>query len=237
MTLSRPARAFTFDCYGTLIDWDAGIHAALQAIPALNGLDLDAFVLRRERIEMEIEAGAYLPYETVLARSLQQTAEAFGGRVSDCEARGFAASIPDWPAFPDASPFLRRLRALGKPLLILSNITNAVLRQSIRKLEVPFDALVTAEDVRSYKPATAHWTEALARLGLRPTELLHIAASPYHDIEPAARLGIPCVWVDRRGVPSSFAAGAALTVPGLDALAAALDLPPASEVAADRRER
>ncbi|MCY3887604.1 MAG: HAD-IA family hydrolase [Chloroflexi bacterium] len=237
MTLSRPARAFTFDCYGTLIDWDAGIHAALQAIPALDGLDLDAFVLRRERIEMEIEAGAYLPYETVLARSLQQTAEAFGGCVSDSEAREFATSVPNWPAFSDASSFLRRLRALDKPLLILSNITNAILRQSIRKLEVPFDALVTAEDVRSYKPAAAHWTEALARLGLRSTDLLHIAASPYHDIEPAARLGIPCVWVNRRDVSSPLAAGAALTVPGLEALAASLDLPPASEVAANPRER
>ena len=237
MTLSCPARAFTFDCYGTLIDWDAGIHAALQAIPALDGLDLDTFVLRRERIEMEIEAGAYLPYETVLARSLQQTAEAFGGCVSDSEAREFATSVPNWPAFSDASSFLRRLRALDKPLLILSNITNAILRQSIRKLEVPFDALVTAEDVRSYKPAAAHWTEALARLGLRPTDLLHIAASPYHDIEPSARLGIPCVWVNRRDVSSPLAAGAALTVPGLEALAASLDLPPASEVAANPRER
>ena len=226
MTLSSPARAFTFDCYGTLIDWDAGVHAALQAIPDLSGLDLDAFILRREQIEVEIEAGPYLPYDTVLARSLQQTAEDFARCVSDSEARGFAASVPNWPAFSDASPFLRRLHALDKPLLILSNITNALLRQSIRKLGVPFDALVTAEDVRSYKPAAGHWTEALGRLGLRPTELLHIAASPYHDIEPATRLGIPCVWVNRRDASSLRAAGAALTVSGLDDLAAVLDLPP-----------
>ena len=237
MTLSRLARAFTFDCYGTLIDWDTGVQAALQAIPALDGLDLDAFVLRREQSEMEIESGPYLPYGTVLARSLQQTAEAFNCHVNDSEARGFVASVPNWPAFPDALPFLRRLHALGKPLLILSNITNAVLWQSIRKLEVPFEALVTAETMRSYKPAPAHWTEALARLGLRPNELLHIAASPYHDIEPATQLGIPCVWVNRRGFSSSLAAGAALTVPDLAALATAPRSPARLIVAVNRRDR
>ena len=130
--LFSSARAFTFDCYGTLIDWDTGTHTALRAIPALDGLDLNAFILRREQIEMEIEAGSYLPYDTVLARC-----------VSDSEAREFAASVPNWPAFSDASSFLRRLHALDKPFLILSNITNGLLRQSIRKLGVPFDALRT----------------------------------------------------------------------------------------------
>ena len=226
MTLTDAARAFSFDCYGTLIDWDTGIHAALLSIPALDGLDLDTFILRREAVEMAVEAGPYLPYDQVLARSLQRTAAAFDRIVTDSQARAFAASLPDWPAFPDAPPFLQRLRALGKPLLILSNVTTAALRQSVRKLGVPFDALVTAEDVRSYKTAPAHWPEALARLGLQPAELLHIAASPHHDIAPAARLGVPCVWLDRRRTPAPLAAGAALTVPTLAALADALQLPP-----------
>ena len=225
MSLVRSAQAFTFDCYGTLIDWDVGIAAAIRRIPALRDVDAERFLQRREALEADLQAGPYLPYEEVLARSLRQTAREFGVAVTNAEARAFAASVPDWPPFADAPGFLRRLRRLGKPLAIVSNVTTATLRASVRSLGAPFDLLMTAEDVRSYKPAPAHWLQAHARLGLAPAATLHVAASLHHDVQPALRLGVPCVWVNRRGGPLPPGVEAALVAYDLHDLAERLHLP------------
>ncbi len=232
MSLADRARAFTFDCYGTLIDWERGIGTALDEIPALAGVDRDAFLRRREAEEMAVEAEAYRPYDAVLALSLVRAAESFNVGVTEREARRFGASVPEWPPLPDAAPFLRRLRRLNKPLAILSNVTKSALRASVRGLGVPFDLLVSAEDVRAYKPAPQHWLHAQAALGVGPGETLHIAASMVHDIHPAGLLGMPAVWVNRRGesLPhGSLAQGVepALVVNDLAELAEALGLPQA----------
>ena len=223
-------RAYSFDCYGTLIDWETGMRAALAAIPSLAALDLEdgsdtGFIARREAIELRIEGGPYRPYDEVLAASLVETAREFALTVTDREARLFAASLVDWEPFPDALVFLRRLRRQRLPLAILSNVTRAGLRASVRKLETPFDLLVTAEDTRSYKPSVAHWLTAQAALGVSPREQLHIAASLSHDIVPAARLGVPTAWVNRQGVTPPGSPRPAYVVADLIDLADLLDLP------------
>ena len=227
MSLADRARAFTFDCYGTLIDWERGIGTALDGIPALAGVDRNAFLRRREAEEMAVEAEAYRPYDAVLALSLMRAAESFNVAVTEREARRFGASVSEWPPLPDAAPFLRRL---NQPLAILSNVTTSALRASVRELGVPFDLIVSAEDVRAYKPAPQHWLHAQAALGVGPGETLHIAASMVHDIRPAGLLGVPAVWVNRRGesLPQgSLSQGVkpALVVSDLAELTEALGLP------------
>ena len=220
------ARAFTFDCYGTLIDWEAGIRAALVALPALAGIDHDAFLTERETAELKIEAGPFRPYDEVLALSLQRAAERFGLAVGDGDARRFAATLPDWPAHADTAPFLRRLRQLRRPLAVLSNVTTPWLRLSLRQFPLPFDRLVTADDVRAYKPAPRHWLAALSALALEPAGLLHVAASLRHDIYPAIQLGIPVAWVNRHDEALPPDLTPAVVVRDLRELAQALHLPP-----------
>ena len=220
------ARAFTFDCYGTLIDWEAGVRAALAALPVLAGIDHDAFLTEREAVELAIEAEPFRPYDEVLALSLQRTAGRFGLAVGEGDARRFAATLPDWPAYADAAPFLRRLQQLRRPLAVLSNVTTPWLRLSLRRFPVPFDHLVTADDVRAYKPAPQHWLAALAALALEAGDVLHVAASLRHDVYPATRLGIPVAWVNRRDEPLPPDLTPAFVVRDLSELAQALRLPP-----------
>ena len=193
----RDAAVVSFDCYGTLIDWQAGARAALAAMPQLNGLDLAAVAERRLPVELEVEHERYRPYDRVLALSIQRTAREFGVELDDATGRAFAESIADWPPFQDAGGFLRRLTTLGAPLAILSNVTRASLGVSVRKLGAGFDQLVTAEDVRSYKPDPPHWQTLWETRGIEPSQQLHIAGSIAHDIRPAHELGVPTVWVRR----------------------------------------
>jgi putative hydrolase of the HAD superfamily len=222
-------RAYSFDCYGTLIDWESGIRGALAQVAALAEVDLaDAsaagFVARREAIELRVEGEQYRPYDEMLALSLTRCATEFGLVVGESDGKRFAASLADWEPFADAPPFLRRLRADGLPLAILSNVTRAGLRGSVRKLGAAFDLLVTAEDVRSYKPAPQHWLEAQAAFGIGPREQLHIAASLTHDVIPAGRLGVPCVWVNRRDEDLPSGVAPVMVVRDLDELGERLGL-------------
>ncbi len=226
VTLGDGVRAFTFDCYGTLIDWERGISEAIADIPALASVDRAAFLQRREEEELAIEGGPFRRYDEVLAISLQQAARAFAIQVSDGDACRFGASVPDWPALPDAAPFLRRLRSRGTPLAILSNVTREAIRLSVHKLGVPFDLIVTADDVQSYKPAPQHWLRARAELGIEPREQLHIAASMTHDIQPCALQGVPSVWVNRHDDPIPAGVDPALVVSDLVELGEALGLSP-----------
>ncbi len=226
MNPARAARAFTFDCYGTLIDWEAGIGKALDEIPSLAAIDRDELLGRREAVELAVEAERFRRYNVVLAISLQRTAAAFGVEVTEPEARRFAASVPDWPPLPDAAPFLRRLRLLNKPMAILSNVTTEGLRYSVHKLGVPFDRLISADDVQAYKPAPQHWLQAQAALGIAPPQQLHIAASMTHDVVPSAQLGVPVVWVNRHEEALPSVMEPALVVSDLHELAEALELPP-----------
>ena len=141
---------------------------------------------------------------------------------STCRRRSagaFAASLHDWPPFDDAPRFLRRLRRLGVPLAILSNVTLAGLRSSVRALATPFDQLVTAEGVRSYKPAPLHWAALQSSRGIVSAQQLHVAASIVHDVRPASALGVPSVWVNRNADAPPDDVSPTLTVATLDELA------------------
>ena len=199
-------RALTFDCYGTLIDWDRGIRTALAGLPSLAGCDLEQLVREREQAELPLLAGPFRLYGEILAESLAVAAAAQGRALGAAEVERFAASMARWPAFPDSAAALLRL-SRRFPLAILSNVESQTLHASVELLGAPFAALVTAEELHSYKPAPAHFAEALRRLGLPHDALLHVAGSLYHDIRPARAFGLEVAWIDRRGegVPREFA--------------------------------
>ncbi len=190
--------ALTFDCYGTLIDWRRGIEGAARSIASLSRCDLDRLVDSRERIEREIQRGAYLPYGEVLATSLARAAAEQGVVVADDDARSFAESMPAWPPFAETSAAVNRL-ATRFQLAILSNVEARVLERSVQLIRAPFEALITASELASYKPATAHFEAAVEQLNLEREQILHVAASVYHDVRPASELGFRVVWVNREG--------------------------------------
>ncbi len=196
--------ALTFDCYGTLIDWESGIATALGAWAGGHGLAadddalLEAFSRHVNRIEAEHPA---LLYPEVLARSLGDIATDYGVRASAAEEAAFGASVADWPAFPDSAAALAYLKRYYK-LVIVSNIDRASFAHSNAKLGVDFDLIITAQDVGSYKPAPAHFERALAelaKLGVPKQKILHTAQSLFHDHVPAKnRFAMTSIWIDRR---------------------------------------
>lgn len=194
-------KALTFDCYGTIVDWNQGIEEALARVGPISALPAErrrAIRVRREAVELERHLGrGYRPYLEILAASLVEAAREEGVDVSEGESRAFAASMGSWPFHPDAPEGLKRLRKRFR-LAILSNVDRATLLETVRRLGVPFDLLVTAEDVRSYKPALPHFERALSELRLAPEAVLHVSYAAEHDLRPAAQLGIPTAFV-RRG--------------------------------------
>ena len=196
--------ALTFDCYGTLIDWERGIATALGAWAGGHGITaggdelLEAFSRHENRIEAEHPA---LLYPEVLAQTLRDIAADHGVGASAEEEKTFGASVADWPAFPDSAEALAYLKRHYK-LVIVSNVDRASFAHSNAKLGVDFDLIVTAEDVGSYKPAPAHFERAiaeLAKLGVPKQKILHTAQSLFHDHAPAKnRFGMTTIWIDRR---------------------------------------
>jgi 2-haloacid dehalogenase len=195
--------ALTFDCYGTLIDWEAGILAGFRSVLDRHGLEAtdDDLLERYAAVEARLEAGPYLPYRTILARSLREVARGLGVEATDDEAAGFGASVGDWPAFEDSTRALRQLRARHFKLGVLTNCDDDLFAASNRRLGVDFDWIVTAQQVGAYKPSHRNFDvllERLARQHVLPKRVLHVAQSLYHDHVPAHRLGIRTVWIDRR---------------------------------------
>ncbi len=221
MTAWRPA-VITFDCYGTLIDWNRGIEGAIAAVPALRRLsdaERRSIRARREAIELEryLPKG-YRPYREILAGTLMEAAKELGTEVPVAEAQAFAASMGSWPPHADSPRALGRLREKFR-LAILSNVDRATLLEGVRLLGVEFDLLVAAEDVRSYKPARAHFDRALSELRLRADQVLHVSYTADHDLVPAQSLGIPTAWVRRYGVALPSRVDPRFAVPDLLALA------------------
>ena len=190
----------TFDCYGTLIDWDGGIGGALADAARRAGvtLDLPAALDAYHAIEPLVEA-TYRPYRDVLAETARQAAARFGWTMDEAAARRFAASLPEWPPFPDTNAALDRLVAAGYRLGILSNVDDDLLSATCRQFSAPIDLIVTAQQVGSYKPAHGHFRTARERIG--GLRWLHAAQSHMHDVVPATELGIPVVWVNRKHEP------------------------------------
>ncbi|HKD39127.1 MAG TPA: haloacid dehalogenase type II [Myxococcaceae bacterium] len=189
----------SFDCYGTLIDWETGIlEQALPRLANAGAKNLDAETVLRAFVkhEAELEAGPFRPYRDVLSETLARVGTDVGARLDRASCSGFALGLVDWPPFPDTVDALARLAAKYR-LVILSNVDDDLFAHTARRLGNPFCAVITAQQVRSYKPALAHFQAARVRLGLSPSNWLHVAQSLYHDHAPAKSLGLRTVWVDR----------------------------------------
>ena len=226
MTQIDPAtiEAITFDCYGTLVDWEAGILAALHAaLPAAAAPDEQLLELFA-RHEAAVEAGPYRPYREVLQETLRAIGAELGQPVEADAAAGFGGSVADWPAFPDSAAALADLAARYR-LGVITNCDDDLFAASEQRLGVRFDPVVTAQQARRYKPNPRGFEVAFERIGLPTSRILHVAQSLFHDHVTAKRLGLASVWVDRRRGRSGFgatpAASAApdLVVPDMRTLA------------------
>jgi 2-haloacid dehalogenase len=207
--------ALTFDCYGTLIDWETGILAALRPTFVAHGIEpadddlLEAF----GRAESDIEAGAHRPYREVLAGCLERIGRDHGVHPDPEALRTFGGSVADWPAFPDSAAALVRLKKRFK-LGVITNCDDDLFAASNRRLGVEFDWVVTAQGVGGYKPDERNFEVAFATIGLPRDRILHVAQSLFHDHVPAKRLGMSTVWIDRRqGRPGSGATPPASVTP------------------------
>ncbi len=191
--------ALTFDCYGTLIDWETGLLGALRPILRSHGRELsDAQTLH---IYGELEPKAQNPYRCyrqVLATVVRGFGETLGFQASDAEAESLPESVKNWLPFPDTSGALEKLKAKYK-LAIISNTDDDLFAGTARHLKIEFDEVITAEQAKAYKPAEAPFRIALQRLGMSPERVLHVGQSVYHDVLPAKSLGMAAVLVHRRG--------------------------------------
>ena len=196
-------RALSFDCYGTLIDWETGLLDVLGPWAREHGLDtsdeelLLAYAPNEGAVQRETPTALY---PDVLATAFRRTGDGLGAPVSDEWAERLGDSVPDWPAFPDSPDALARL-ARRYRLIIVSNVHRAGFAGSNERLHGDFAAIITAEDVGAYKPAENHFRAldaTLPELGVERAELLHVAQSLFHDHVPAKREGLPSVWINRR---------------------------------------
>jgi 2-haloacid dehalogenase len=231
----RPSRAegvdfdlfdvLTFDCYGTLIDWETGILAALRAAhtgvwPAGGEELLERFAAH----ESLAERGAYRTYREVLAETIRSIANDYSVPVSDEAVRRFSGSVTDWPPFPDSPQALTRLARRFR-LGVITNCDNDLFAASNRRLGVRFEWVITAEAARSYKPSLKNFEQALATIPAPRERILHVAQSLYHDHVPAQKLGMTTVWIDRRqdrtgsGATPPAEVEPDMTVPSMEALA------------------
>jgi 2-haloalkanoic acid dehalogenase type II len=199
VTTDRPYDVVTFDCYGTLIDWERGIRDAFSAAAARarDVVDPAAAIELYVEIEAEVEAGPYQPYRAVLAETARRIARRLGWLLPEARAGFLADSLPAWPPFPDTNPALRRLADAGYRLGILSNVDDDLLAWTRRHLSAFFETVVTAQQAGSYKPAPRHFTMARDLIG--SGRWLHAAQSYFHDVIPARALGIPVAWINRKG--------------------------------------
>jgi 2-haloalkanoic acid dehalogenase type II len=210
--------AITFDCYGTLIDWEAGLRDYVRPILAQTkhaDVTPEAWVERWERIQFQMLT-PYRSYREILARSYDATMQHFGIEAFVDAGAGLARSIAGWPPFADATGSLRRL-AKRRRLGVVSNIDRDLLADSVGRLQAPFSCLVTAEDARSYKPDARPLALAIERLGLQPSQILHAAFGWKYDLAPAHALGMRTCFVNRAQV--SVEQPCDLEVPSLAALA------------------
>jgi 2-haloacid dehalogenase len=186
----------TFDCYGTLIDWNRGIRRVLAR--AFGETHADEKLHRYHEIEPRLQVDGRRTYRDVLTEAMRQLG------ASGSQHTWLADSLPEWPPFPDVRGALDALRGQGWKLAILSNTDRDYLDASIRQIGVPIDVAIVASEIGSYKPAHRHWTEFFARTGADRAGHVHVAASLFHDIAPAADLGLRAVWINRLGERSSL---------------------------------
>jgi 2-haloacid dehalogenase len=200
-------KLLTFDCYGTLIDWESGILGAIRPVLQSHGKPLtDQEILETYAVlEPAIQAGEYISYREVLRRVMAGFGQRLEFQPTEAECDSLADSVENWVPFTDTVEALTTLKRHYK-LAILSNIDRDLITQSTRHLKVLFDYIITAEDVRSYKPASGHFNRILTESGESMDRILHVAQSVHHDIVPAQALGFTSVWINRRHNKEGFGA-------------------------------
>jgi 2-haloacid dehalogenase len=197
----------SFDCYGTLIDWESGLLAALRPILSHHRIEIsDQTILETyAEIEARLEKGDYLPYRTILQRSVQELGQRYHFVPTLAEIESLPASLASWHPFPDTVAALQALKQRYR-LTIISNIDPDLFAGSAQHLQVPFDWVVTAQHVGAYKPSTRPFQRASEIMQIPVTKQLHVAQSLYHDVMPARSLGLATVWVNRRQHQPGFGA-------------------------------
>jgi 2-haloacid dehalogenase len=221
----------TFDCYGTLIDWETGILDALRPVFAAHRVDLvpERVLELYGDLESEAERGPYREYKAILRTVLEGLGTRLGFTPTEKELETFSTSVKDWPAFPDSPAALQALHKKYR-LAIVSNIDDDLFAHSAQRLQVRFDWIITAQQVRSYKPSLNNFRIAFDRIGVPQNRILHVAQSLFHDIAPANTLGLSSVWVNRRhkkegsGATPAAQARPDLEVPDLQTLAEKIGL-------------
>ena len=210
----------TFDCYGTLVDWNGGIRAQLERLFGVERAD--ELLARYHDLEPEIQtSNPGISYREVLTIALERIAAESGLTLPEGEGSALARSLPDWPVFDDARPALTEAHERGWKLGILSNTDRDLIGASIAAIGVPFDVVIVAGDIGSYKPAHRHWEVYRDRTGAGMATHVHVAQSLFHDVAPAAELGIPSIWINRQAEPDD--PRPAETLSDLSGLAYALD--------------
>ena len=214
--------ALTFDCYGTMIDWETGVLNAICPVLSNHNIQITNEQIFKAfgEIENEVEADEYIKYREVLRRVVQKMGDRFNFTPTPTEIDALANSLPNWQPFADTIEALKVLKQKFK-LAVISNVDNDLFAETAKHLQVEFDYIITAEQVKSYKPNRNNFYVAFDRMGLPKEKILHVAASVYHDIVTAKALGMTAVWVNRRGVKQD--SGADLEVTNLKTLAAMLN--------------
>lgn len=216
----------SFDCYGTLIDWETGLLETLRPILAHHQVKVGDRQLLESygQAEAAIQSQEYRPYREVLREVLVRLGGQFGFSPTVSEQHMFSDSVKDWPPFPDSTEALRRLQTKYR-LIVLSNIDDDLFQASADRLQVRFDHVFTAQQIRAYKPSRKGFEYLLDHAGVARDKLLHVAQSLFHDIAPAKALGLATVWVNRRAGKEGFGATVSaeaepdLEVPNLKTLA------------------
>ena len=209
----------TFDCYGTLIDWERGIAGTFEAL--WPDTDAAALLGSYHEVEPEIQAGSNVPYRDVLTEALVRVAARHELELAGDDTDALVRSLPTWPPFPEVPASLEELRERGWRLAILSNTDPELLDASIGNIAVPVDLRITVVEAGSYKPAPGHWERFFFDTGADRKRHVHVAASIFHDIEPAQSLGFPSVWINRNSERSDVPRSAELAT--LSGLADVLD--------------
>jgi len=219
-------KVLTFDCYGTMIDWETGIFSALRPILAAHGKKISDSALLElySAVEASAEQGEFLPYRDVLQSVVRGFGERLGFLPTDSEVRTLPESLANWQPFPDTVEALRKLKGRYQ-LAVISNVDDDLFASTAPKLGVAFDHVITAQQARCYKPCVRIFELAEERIAVSREQWLHVGQSIYHDVIPAQSLGIATVWVNRpsprpgAGAATSAAGKPDLEVSNLQALA------------------
>jgi 2-haloacid dehalogenase len=209
----------TFDCYGTLIDWDRGVRDTVADVWPEE--DAERLFHRYHDVEPRIQSGRGVPYRRVLRETLEAVAAEDELEIPPGREDALVEALPSWRPFPEVPGSLAELREGGWRIAILSNTDPDLLDASLERIGVPVDLRVTAAEAGSYKPAFGHWDTFFRHSSADRQRHVHVGASRYHDVEPCAQLGLPCVWINRRGESSDLPRAAEL--PSLVGLAAVLE--------------